>query len=423
MVGMTLTEKVIARTAKLDSVQPGNEVWATADRMSMNDTTGPRRIAGLVEELGGLWDRDRVILATDHFIPAANIRHAKIVKLTREWAADQQIGNFYEYQGVLHNLMLQEWLVLPGMLLVGADSHTVTAGAAGAVAIAVGSTELATVLATGEVWLRIPESIQIRLDGILSDLVDMRDVTMHMFNDHKADFALYRAIEYSGEFVENLEIEERLVLCNQGIEMGSKNAVVVPTQKLLAAIAAAGVETSFKPVYPDEDATYEIRHEYDVSDVQPMYAAPHSVDDVKPTSDAPNTKMDVAWIGSCVGGRYADLKAAAQVLNGKKSSIRLLVNPATHQIYRRAMADGTMQILLDAGAIIQPAGCGACAGLHSGVLAPDENVITTATRNFRGRMGSRDSGVFLASPYTVAASAIAGRIVDPREVASEKTLA
>ena len=164
MVGMTLTEKVIARAAKLDSVQPGNEVWATADRMSMNDTTGPRRIAGLVEELGGLWDRDRDILATDHFIPAANIRHAKIVKLTREWAADQQIGNFYEYQGVLHNLILQEWLVLPGMLLVGADSHTVTAGAAGAVAIAVGSTELATVLATGEVWLRIPESIQIRLD-------------------------------------------------------------------------------------------------------------------------------------------------------------------------------------------------------------------------------------------------------------------
>lgn len=416
MTQMTLTEKIIARAAGLDSVKPGDEVWATADRMTMNDTTGPRRIAGLVEELGGLRDRSRVVLASDHFMPAANIRHAQILKTTRDWARDQRIPHFFEYQGILHNLILQEWLVLPGMLLVGADSHTVTAGAAGAVAVAVGSTELATVLATGQVWLRVPETVRIELAGTLPALLDLRDVTMRLLGDLKADFALYRAVEFAGSFVETLSIEDRLVFSNQGIEMGCKNAIVVPTQTLLDAIAAAGIDQTPTPHYPDKGATYETIHQYDLSRLEPLVAAPHAVDNIVSPTDLGEVPLNVAYVGSCVGGRYEDLRATAEVVKGQQVRVPLWVTPATHAIYRRCAEDGTLQTLLDAGAFIQPAGCGACAGLHSGVLAAGETVIATATRNFRGRMGSRDSNVYLASPYTVAASAIAGRVIDPREV-------
>lgn len=419
MTALTLTEKIIARAAGQDAVRPGDEVWATADRIIMNDSSGPRRLAGLVEELGGLWDRERVILASDHFFPAANARHAEILKTTREWAHAQHIAHFFEYQGILHNLMLQEWLVLPGMLVVGADSHTVSAGAAAAVAVAVGSTELATVLATGQVWLRVPESVRIELRGRLQPPVDLRDVTMRLLGDLKADFALYRAVEFDGSFIETLSVEERLVLSNQGIEMGCKNAIVVPTQMLCDAITAAGIDSGPAPVYPDTDATYQASYGYDLSQLAPLVAAPHAVDNVVPAGELLRVSVDRAYIGSCVGGRYADIRAAARVLKGRRVRVPLLITPATHAIYRRCLSDGTLQTLLDAGAIIQPAGCGACAGLHSGVLAAGETVITTATRNFTGRMGSRDSNVYLASPYTVAASAVAGRVVDPRQVVTE----
>ena len=413
----TLTEKVIARASGLEEVSAGEEVWARADRIIMNDTTGPRRIAGLIEELGGVQDRDRIVLASDHFVPPANLRQAEILKTTRDWARSQELPHYFEYQGVLHNLVLQESLVLPGMLLVGADSHTVTAGAMGAVSVAVGSTELATVIATGEVWLRVPQGIRIELNGELSPWVEMRDVTMHLLSEYRSDFALYSGVEFGGSFTDDLDLEDRLVLSNQGIEMGSKNSTVVPSQRLLAHIEAAGIEEQFSPIYPDPDANYAVEYEIDVGNLEPLVALPHAVDNLVAANEVQDGRMDVAWIGSCVGGRYADLKAAAEVLRGKQASIPLLVNPATHAIFQRAAEDGTMQVLLDSGAVFQPAGCGPCAGLHSGILAADERVITTATRNFRGRMGSLDSGIYLASPYTVAASAVAGRVVDPREVA------
>ena len=415
-----MTEKIIARASGNERVAPGDEVWAAPDRIIMNDSTGPRRIAGLIDELGGVRDRDRIVLASDHFVPAANVRQAEILKTTRNWAKSEELAHYFEYRGVLHNLVLQDSLVLPGMLLVGADSHTVTAGAMGAVALAVGSTELATVIATGEVWLRVPEGIRIQLDGILAPWVDMRDVTMHLLSEHRADFALYSGVEYTGSFVEDLDLEQRLVLSNQGIEMGSKNATVVPSQKLMDHLESEDVSAEFTPVFPDDDAHYSAAYRIEVSELVPQVALPHTVDNLVPAAEVGEARLDVAWIGSCVGGRYADLRAAAAVLKGKQTRIPLLINPATHSIYRRVVEDGTLQTLLDAGAIFQPAGCGPCAGLHSGILAAEENIITTATRNFRGRMGSRDSGVFLASPYTVAASALSGRIVDPRQV-MEKT--
>lgn len=420
MAGMTLTEKIIARAAGLDQVKPEDEVWVTPDKMIMNDTSGPRRIAGLIEELGGLRNPDKVVLASDHFIPASNIRQANILKLTRDWAKDQDLNNFFEYQGVLHNLLLEKWFVLPGMLVVGADSHSVTAGAAGAMAVAVGSTELATVLVTEKVWLRVPQSIHIKLEGNRAQFVDMRDVTMHILQGLKADFALYRAVEFSGSFVDTLSIEERLVLSNQGIEMGAKNAVVVPTEKLLKEISDAAIDLAIEPVYSDPDAAYETVYSYDVSEIEPLVALPHQVDSVVPAAEVRDIKLDAVWIGSCVGGRYEDMRAAAEVLKGKKAQIPLLVNPATNAIYQRCLEEGVLQTLVEASAVIQPAGCGACAGLHSGVVAEGENIITTATRNFRGRMGSRESGVYIASPYTAAASAVAGRVVDPREIVLER---
>jgi 3-isopropylmalate/(R)-2-methylmalate dehydratase large subunit len=408
MTGMTLSEKIIARAAGLDTVRPGDEVWASADRILMNDSGGPRRIAPLIEELDGLRDREQVVLVSDHFMPPANLRHAEILKVTREWAAEQQIPHFYEAQGILHNLVLEEKLVLPGMLVVGSDSHTVTAGAVGAVALSVGSTELATVLATGELWLQVPDTVQIVLEGALPTLIDIRDITMHILGRLKTDFAVYRAVEYGGTFLETLDLEERIVLSNQGIEMGATNAIVPPHGSL--------VDDAMGPTHPDSDADYVAVHTIDVTTLTPQVALPHMVDNVISIEDAPSTAVSAAWIGSCVGGRYADLKAAAHVLQGRKAKIPLIITPATHAIYQHCLQDGTLQTLVAAGAIIHPAGCGACAGLHSGTVAAGEKIITTATRNFKGRMGSQDSEVYLASPFTVAASAVAGRIVDPHEV-------
>jgi 3-isopropylmalate/(R)-2-methylmalate dehydratase large subunit len=415
---MTLTEKILARAAGRPSVRAGDEVWATVDRMIMNDSSGPRRLGALVDDLGGLWDASRVVVVSDHFVPASTIRHAEIVQLTRRWAAEQRVGAFHESDGILHSLVLQKWLVRPGMLLVGADSHTVSAGAAAAVAVAIGSTELATVLATGQVWLRVPETIRVDLDGALGPRVDLRDVTMALLGAYGGEWAGYRALEYGGSFVEALSLEERLVLSNQGIEMGAKNAIVVPTARLRQAFEAAGLEDVLGglALAPDEDANYRERRRLDVSTLPPQVALHPSPDRVAPSGEVGAIRVDQAWIGSCVGGRHADLKQAAALLEGRRVRVPLSVTPSTRAIYDACLADGTLATLVAAGATVLPPGCGACAGVHGGVLAPGERVIATGTRNFRGRMGSLEAEVYLGSAGTVAAAAVAGHIVDPREL-------
>lgn len=415
---LTLTEKIIARAAGQGGVGPGDEVWARADRVIMNDSSGPRRIAHLVASLGGVHAPERAVIASDHFVPAATSRHAEILRLTRTWAQEQGIAAFHEYEGILHNLVLERWHVQPGMLLVGADSHTVSAGAAAAVAVAVGSTELATVLASGEVWLRVPESIRVDLEGALPPWVDARDVTMRILGDLGTDHALYRAVEYGGGWLDTATMEARLVLANQAIEMGAKNGIVEPAAPLLAALAAAGLASDQAPPRPDPGARYLARHAYDLGRLGPLVAAHPSPDNVYPVEDLRGAPIDMAWIGSCAGGRAADLRAAASVLRGQRARVPLLVTPATRAIYAEAAADGTLAALADAGATVLPPGCGACAGVHAGVQGPGDRVIATATRNFPGRMGSREAEVYLGSPFTVAASAIAGRIADPRAVAA-----
>jgi 3-isopropylmalate/(R)-2-methylmalate dehydratase large subunit len=398
---MTLTEKILARASGHAAVRPGEELWATADRMIMNDSSGPRRIATLIEELGGLWDRRRVVLASDHFVPASTLRHAEILRLTRKWADEQKLTGFYEYEGILHSLMLEERLVEPGMLVIGADSHTQTAGAAGAVAVAVGSTELATILATGRVWLAVPETMRIDVRGRLRRHVDVRDLTMKVMGELGAAGAEDRAVEWGGDFVAEASLEQRLVLANQGTELSAHNAVVEHKG------------------FADGGASYARRLDIDAAALTPLVACPPSPSNVKPARSLDAVRLDMAWLGSCAGGRQSDLEAAAAMVNGRKLAIPMLVTPATRTIHKTCLESGAIAKLVAAGATILPPGCGACAGVHGGVQADGDTIIATATRNFPGRMGARGAQVYLASAHTVAASALAGHIVDPRDIATE----
>lgn len=415
MQSMTITEKIIARAAGLTEVTPGDEVWAEVDLAIMNDSSGPRRIAPKLAQLGGkVWDINKVVLATDHFIPAANMRHADILDKSRHWAAEYHLPHFYDFQGVLHNLVLEKFHALPGMLVVGADSHSVMAGAVGAVAVGISSTELTSILATGQIWLRVPPTVRIVLEGTLPRGITMRDLTMRILAELGSDFALYKAVEFSGPAALRLSLEDRAVLANQSIEMGAKNGIVVPDESLLAEIAASGIELPYGVPSSDADCQVEASHTFDLSATEPRVACPHTVDNVRHVTELEGMKIDRIYIGSCVGGKLADLMAAAEVLRGRRIKIPTLVTPATQQIYRTCLENGTLQTLVNAGAVIQAPGCGACAGLHSGVLGPGERCLATVTRNFRGRMGDPSAEIYLASPYTAAAAAVEGRIVDPR---------
>jgi len=412
---MTLTEKIIARAAGRDQVRPGDEVWAAVDLAAMHDSSGPRRIGGTLDRLGGrLWDPQKIVLAIDHFVPAANPRQAEIVTLTRRWARAQALPHFFDSVGVMHNLLLEQELVGPGMLIVGADSHTVTAGAAGALAVGVGATELATVLVTGQIWLRVPPTVRIHFEGALPAYLTARDMAMEVLRGLGADFAIYKAVEFDGPAVGGLDLDERAVLANQAIEMGAKNGIVPPSGAILERLGP-GARAQGRPLAGDEDAAYESEHRIAMTESSPLVAVPPRVDRIVPVGELGGVALDRVYIGSCVGGKAADLRAAARVLRGRKVRVPLQITPATARVVQEALGDGTLQALLEAGAILQAPGCGACAGLHSGLLGPKERCLSTVTRNFPGRMGDPTAEIYLASPLTAAASAVAGRITDPRE--------
>lgn len=419
---MPVSERIIARAAGVATVRPGDEVWTQIDRAVMNDSSGPRRMAALVERLGGkVWDPAKVVLVSDHFIPASTFRHAEILSVTRDWAKEKGLTHFFEYDGILHNLLLERRLVEPGMLLVGADSHTVTAGASGAVAIPIGSSELGAVLVTGEIWLRVPETICVRLEGELQRGVMARDIDFQILGRLKNDFATYRAVEFAGSALASLSIEERSVLCNAGIEMGAKNAIVPADDITARWYAQLEVQSDWPTLAHDPHADFAETQTFDVSELEPQVALPHRVDNVAGVNELDDTPLTGAQIGSCVGAKLTDLRAAAEVLRGRKVRVPLLVTPATRAAMDAAVADGTAKILLDAGAVLQAPGCGPCAGVHMGVLGDGERIIASVTRNFRGRMGSREAEIYLGSPQTVAASAIAGQITDPRPYLFEQT--
>ncbi len=425
-MGMTFAEKVLARKAGMEKVVPGQIVTVKPDKLLTHDNTADisqkfRRIG--VERVA---DPDMHVIVLDHVVPAANETYAINHQIIRAFVAEQGITAFYDVgEGICHQVLPEKGHAWPGALIVGSDSHTPTHGAFGAFAAGIGRTEAAAVMATGSIWLRVPETIRILVHGRLPPRVTPKDVILHIIGDVRADGATYCSVEFDGETVRAMSVAGRMVLTNMAAEMGAKNAVVLPDEKTLAWLEGrvAGMDRATlrelaEAVRPDEGATYARVLEYDVSELAPQVAKPHTVDNVVPVTEVVGTRIDQALIGTCTNGRLEDLEIAAAILRGKHIAphVRLLILPASREVLLAAIARGYIADLVAAGATLLNPGCGPCLGAHQGCMAPAEVTISTANRNFKGRMGSKKAFIYLASPATVAASALRGVITDPREV-------
>jgi len=415
-MGSTLIEKILARSSGNDSVSAGDIVFARPHRILSHDNSAA--ILGIFEKLGGrkVWDPDRIFIALDHAVPPPDDNKAKSHTMIRDFVAEQGIKHFYEGgTGICHQVLPEHGHVKPGVVIFGSDSHTTTHGAFGAAGIPIGRTETASVWALGETWLKVPESFRIELAGTAPEGVVAKDIILYIIGKISADGATYKAVEFHGQAVEKMEIAGRMTICNMSAEMGAKAGMVPFDSVTEKWLKDAGV-TGFDPLFPDEDAEYQKQINIDVSEITPQVARPHKVDNVVPVSELEETEIDVALLGTCTNGRLEDLRQAVRVLEGKqiKQGVRLLVYPASRRVMQVADEEGLIGKLLAAGAQIAVPACGPCLGAYGGVLAPGENCISTANRNFKGRMGCREgTGVYLASPATVAASALEGRIVSP----------
>ena len=417
-MGMTMAEKIIARAAKKSRVEPGQFVWADVDTAMMDDLLGPRVvIAEHIKRLGNtIWDRDKVVVISDHYSPAANITQAEILQFTRNWAKEYGIKNYYEGLGPCHQILAEKGFDRPGTLIVGTDSHTCTAGAFGCFGTGIGSTEMLGVLVSGQIWLRVPESMLFVWNGNLPAGVYAKDLVLKTIGVVGQAGATYRVMEFAGTCIGALSVDDRMTIANMTVEAGAKAGLIAPDEKVSAYLADIGAEHGM-PLYSDTDAKYCQVSEFDADALTPQIALPHEVDKVVPVTEAAGVQIDQAYLGSCTNGRYQDLREAAGILKGKTvfPGVRLLVSPASHSIYNRALREGVLQTLSDAGAVILAPSCGACLGLHSGILARGERAISSTNRNFVGRMGHKEAEIFLGSPATVAASAIEGKIADPRK--------
>ncbi len=415
-MGQTLSEKVIARTSGRTSVVPGEIVWCAVDLAMVHDSSGPRRLGPLLERLGAeIWDPSKVVIVTDHFTPANDQAEVEIARVTRAFAHDRGILKYHEAEGICHIVPLEQGYVRPGMLFVGADSHSTTAGVMGAFAVPIGATEMLGVFVTGEIWLKVPETTRIEWSGRLRDGCMAKDMVLTVLGEIGDDGATYQALEYGGEGVYALPFDERIVLTNMAIEHGAKAGVIPPDDLTFEMIGGAGRETA---VYPDADAHYLRVLKHDASDLVPQIAWPGSPDNVAPATAAAGERIDQGYIGACTGAKYTDLAAVARILKGRRVApgIRLLIAPASKDVMRRAAESDVLATILAAGATLLPTGCGACAGLGHGVLGPGERCISSTNRNYPGRMGHVEARVFLGSPLTVAASAVTGMVTDPREL-------
>ena len=362
---------------------------------------------------------ERIALFFDHFSPANNAHHATLQHIGREFAKEQGIHAVYDVgEGIAHQLGVEYGIVRPGQVAVNIDSHTVTLGAVGCLGMGLGTSEMAFVWASGSIWFRVPESVRIELTGRLKLPVAAKDAILTLLGRHGARFAGYKAIEYAGDAIPHLSIAERMTLCNMGVEMGGKAALMPEDEVTRAHYRALGIALEGPMLSADGDATYAKSVSLDLGAVEPVVACPHVVDNVKPARDVKGTRIHQAYLGTCTNGRYEDLAAAAEVLKGKRiaAGVRMIVTPASKGVFTQALKTGVLEILTDAGCIVATPGCGACAGLHQGVLGDGEVCIASSSRNFLGRMGNRESFVYLGSPATVAASALKGAIADPRDV-------
>jgi 3-isopropylmalate/(R)-2-methylmalate dehydratase large subunit len=420
---MNIIEKILANASGKRQVSSGEIVEASIDAAMIHDLTGPLAIKSF-REIGAkkVWDNNKVVIIIDHLVPASSVISAGLHKIVRNFAEEQNIENFYDVGrgGVCHQVMPEKGHVRPGEVIVGADSHTCTYGAFGAFATGIGSTEMAAVFATGKLWFRVPEVIKVDVTGKLQKMVTPKDLTLNVVGKIGADGAIYKGLEFGGSTIRKLSVDGRMVLCNMAVEMGAKAGIIEPDQKTLDYIKGR-TDKAVKPVKSDPDSVYEKIVDVDVSALEPQVAVPHSVDNVKPVSEIEDTEVDQAFIGSCTNGRLEDLRSAAQLLKGKKIArgVRLVVIPASQEIYLNALNEGLIKTFMEAGATIGNPNCGPCLGGHMGLMAEDEVCISSSNRNFVGRMGSTKSYVYLASPSTVAASAITGKITDPRRLKEE----
>ncbi len=419
---MNITEKILAKASGKKTVHPGEIVDANVDMIMVHDLTGPLAVEAF-KKIGvqKVWDNQKVVVILDHQVPAESVKAAELHKTMRQFAKDQKL-RIYDVGrgGICHQVMPEKGHVVPGTVIVGADSHTCTYGAFGAFATGIGSTEAAAVFATGKIWLKVPEAIKVNVTGQFQKYVTPKDLILSIIGRMGVDGAIYKSAEFTGPTIKSMSMAGRMTLCNMAVEMGAKNGIVEPdetTRKFLEGRTSKALP-NFESLKSDKDAVYERTMEFDVSSMEPQVACPSSVDNVKPVSEVGNVPIEQAFIGSCTNGRIEDLRLAAQVLKGKrvKDTVRTLVIPASQEVYRQALNEGLMEIFTDAGAMVCGSACGPCLGGHIGLLAAGEVCVSTSNRNFIGRMGSTQASVYLASPATVAASAVTGKITDPRKL-------
>jgi len=418
---MNITEKILAKASGKQVVHSGEIVDANVDMIMVHDLTGPLAVEAF-KKIGveKVWDNQKVVVILDHQVPAESVKAAELHKTMRQFAKDQKL-RIYDIGrgGICHQVMPEKGHVVPGTVIVGADSHTCTYGAFGAFATGIGSTEAAAVFATGKIWLKVPEAIKVNVTGQFQKYVTPKDLILSIIGRVRVDGAIYKSVEFTGPTIKSMSIAGRMTLCNMAVEMGAKNGIIEPdetTHKFLEGRVKA--LPNFEMLQSDKDAVYERTVEFDVSKMEPQVACPSSVDNVKPVSEVGNVPIEQAFIGSCTNGRIEDLRLAAQVLKGKrvKDNVRAIVIPASQEVYKQALNEGLLEIFTDAGAIVCGSACGPCLGGHIGLLAADEVCVSTSNRNFIGRMGSTQASVYLASPATVAASAVTGKITDPRKL-------
>ena len=421
-MAQTLAQKLIAHAAGKTAVTPGEIVTCKVDLAMMHDSGGPRRVKPMLEKLGAkVWDPDKVVLITDHYLPANDEDSRKIIRIARDWAGEAGIKNFHDGEGICHVVLPEKGHLRPGMFAVGGDSHSPTGGAFGTYMFGIGATEMLGVLVTGEIWLRVPHTILIEWTGQLGKCVSAKDMMLFLCGRFGMDGGQYQAVQYAGSAVAALSMQERMTMANMTAEFGGQVGLIAPDAVTRSWLDAVGVhDIDCDTWQSDADAPLLARYRFDASTLAPQVAAPHSPAKSEAVGAFNNTAINMAYIGACTGAKLDDLRMAAAVLRGRHAAagVRLMVAPASAKDQTTALAEGTLGALLDAGAELLPNACNACAGYGNYLL--DENTVTISTtaRNFKGRMGSTAAQIYLGSPYTVAASAITGRISDPREFLS-----